>query len=93
MPSLDVNATNIIGAAAIVGALAFLGRTAVVFLRMAGKIDQLFPVLMQIASEFKSNSGSTLRDRIVAIEKHMLEQDIKLVHITDQLNKLRPQSD
>lgn len=88
MPTLDINATNIISAAAVIAAVAFLVRTGFFALRMTAKIDQLISVLAQIAIQFKSNGGSTLLDRIVALEKHMIAQDVQLSLITEQLNRL-----
>lgn len=89
MPALDSNLTNIIGIAALIGALAFLARTAIAILRMASKIDELLPVMMTIAKEFKSNGGSTLLDRVVKLEVHMFAQDKKLIDISEQLDRAR----
>lgn len=60
--------------------------------RVVGKLvdaTRAYPVLMDIAEQFKPNGGTSLHDRIEALTEMQAEQSLLLDNISQQLeNKL-----
>lgn len=69
----DANISNILAAAAVVGALVFLGRMVLSTIRIAAKVDEMLPVMLAMAKQFRTDSGSSLKDQINSLEKSAKE--------------------
>lgn len=73
---------------AAVGAAALIWRTVVrPTMRTFSKIDEYGPVLTEIARQFKSDSGSTLKDIITRIEK-VANANLEAIKAIEAWNKV-----
>ena len=68
MPPIDNNMLWATALLAVTGAVVFFARLAITTTKTLVKLDALLPVMFAMAAQFKSDSGSTLKDQINSLE-------------------------